>query len=209
MRLIGKRPSKMNPRFCSACEEFAQEHPGGAEIPLSLLFADIRGSTTLAESLGTQEFSRLVARFYDVATEVLIKADSLIDRLVGDEVIALFLPGMVGKRHSQAAVAAAREILRLTGHAERGGPWVPVGAGVHTGRAFVGAVGSAGVSDFTALGDDVNLTARLASVASAGEILISAAARSAAQLGTDGLEPRRLELKGRKEPVDVWAMSIA
>jgi adenylate cyclase len=209
MRIIGKRPSKMNPRFCSACEEFAQANPGGAEVPLSLLFADIRGSTALAESLGTQEFSRLVARFYDVATEVLIKADSLIDRLVGDEVIALFIPGMVGSRHSEAAVAAAREILRLTGHGERGGPWVPVGAGVHTGRAFVGAVGSAGVSDFTALGDDVNLTARLASVAAAGEILVSEAARSAAGLETGDLESRRLELKGRKEPVDVWVMRIA
>jgi len=209
MRLIGKRPSKMNPRFCSACEEFAEGHPGGADIPLSLLFADIRGSTTLAENLGTQEFSRLVARFYDAATEVLIKADSLIDRLIGDEVIALFLPGMVGDKHAEAAVAAAKDILRLTGHGESGGPWVPLGAGVHTGSAFVGAVGSAGVSDITALGDDVNLTARLASVASAGEILITEAARSAAGLETHGLESRRLELKGRKEPVDVWVMKIA
>ena len=88
------------------------------------------------------------------------------------------------------------------------GPWVPVGAGVHTGSAFVGALGASGVSDVTALGYDVNLTARLASAASAGEILITEAARAGAGLATDGLESRHLELKGRTEPVDVWVMRI-
>src|SRR5438874_13267590 len=62
MRLSGRGPSRMNPRWCSACETFAKHHPGGAEIPLSLLFADIRGSTALAETLGTAQFSRLIAR---------------------------------------------------------------------------------------------------------------------------------------------------
>jgi adenylate cyclase len=208
MRAIGKAPSRMNPNMCDSCERYSQAHPGGAEIPLSLLFADIRGSTHLAETLGTTQFSSLIARFYDAVTNELIKADGLIDRLIGDEVVALFVPTLAGKKHAEAALRAAQGVLRATGHDKSGGPWVPVGVGVHTGTAFVGSIGSAGVSDITALGDDVNLTARLASIATAGEILITEAARAAIGLATDGLEPRRLDLKGRSEPVDVWRMHI-
>jgi adenylate cyclase len=123
-------------------------------------------------------------------------------------VIALFVPVLAGDKHAQSAVAAARGILKATGHDRSKGPWVPVGIGIHTGNAFVGAVGSAGVSDITALGDDVNLTARLASLASTGEILITEATRAASGLPTDGLEPRHLDLKGRNAPVDAWLMHV-
>ena len=208
MRISGRERSRMNPNMCGVCERLAKDHPGGAEIRLSLLFADIRGSTNLAEKLGTKPFSDLIARFYNAATDELIKADGLIDRLIGDEVIALFVPALAGPKHAGAAVRAAEGILRATGHDKNGGPWVPIGAGVHTGSAFVGSVGASGVSDVTALGDDVNLTARLASAAAAGEILITEAARAEAGLTTDGLESRHLELKGRAEPVDVWVMRI-
>jgi adenylate cyclase len=208
MRMVGRERSRMNPNMCGVCERMAKGHPGGAEIHLSLLFADIRNSTSLAEKLGTKSFSDLIARFYNAATDELIKADGLIDRLIGDEVIALFVPALAGSRHAGAALRAAEGILRATGHGEKQGPWVPVGAGVHTGTAFVGALGASGVSDVTALGDEVNLTARLASAASAGEILITEAARAGAGLATDGLESRHLELKGRTEPVDVWVMRI-
>jgi adenylate cyclase len=200
----------MNPNMCNICEQFAEEHPGGAEIPLSLLFADIRGSTTLAEQLGTARFSALIAKFYSAVTRELVRVDALIDRLIGDEVIALFVPVLAGDqpKNAQAALEGAKAILRATGHEKSEGPWVPLGVGIHTGHAFVGAVGSSGVTDITALGDDVNLTARLASLAQAGEILISEATRAAAGVPTDGLESRHLELKGRSEPVDVWVMRI-
>jgi adenylate cyclase len=208
MRIIGRSPAKMNPNLCGMCERMARERPGGAEIPLSMLFADIRGSTGLAERLGTGQFSALIARFYDAVTDELIRVDALIDRLIGDEVVALFVPVMTGEEHAQAAMRGAQAILRATGHDRSEGPWVPVGIGVHTGRAFVGAVGSAGVSDITALGDDVNLTARLASIAQAGEILVTEATRAAAGLPTEGLEPRRLEVKGRSAPVDAWLVRV-
>ncbi len=104
---------------------------------------------------------------------------------------------LTGDKHPQAALDGAKAILRATGHERSEGPWVPVGVSIHTGMAFVGAVGSSGVNDITALGDDVNLTVRLASLA-----------RAAAGLATDGLEPRHLNLKGRSAPVDVWVMRI-
>jgi class 3 adenylate cyclase len=81
---------------------------------------------------------------------------------------------------------------------------VPVGVGVHTGVSFVGTVGEGDAVDFTALGDTVNAAARIASMAGAGELLISEMAAEAAGLDTSGLERRTLELRGREKPVDVW-----
>jgi adenylate cyclase len=209
MRALGKGPSTINPNFCSFCEKQAQQHPGGAEVEASFLFADVRGSTTLAESMATAEYARLINRFFVTATQVVVQSDGFLSRLVGDEVIAIFLPASHGEDHARAAFGAARNLLLATGHADPDGPWVSLGAGVHTGRAFVGVVGTdRGITDFTALGDEVNVTARLASTARAGEILVSDAVREAAGLDTTGMEMRRLELKGRQEPVDVWALEI-
>jgi adenylate cyclase len=120
----------------------------------------------------------------------VIDSDGLVDKLVGDEVVALYVPA-VGPDHARKAVEAAGDLLRATADL------VPVGAGVHTGVAYVGAVGSETVADFTALGDAVNVTARLASLAGAGEALISEAASTASGTDLRDLERRKLSLKGR------------
>jgi adenylate cyclase len=207
MRPLGKRPAAKNPRLCADC--LTRTPVGGAEVELSLLFADVRGSTTLAEGVRPAEFMQLMNRFYVAATDVLVPADALIDKFVGDEVVALFVPGFAGKYHARRAIEAARELLHATGHADPGGPWLPVGVGVHTGVAFVGAIGTEGsVTDITALGDAVNSTARLASSARAGEILVSEASWSAAGLVPDDLERRELELKGRTEPMPVRVLRV-
>lgn len=207
MRLMGRAQSKYNPRFCIPCEKF--EHPGGAEIVLTMLFADVRGSTPLAEQMGAKEFSRLMNRFYTAATHVLIHADAMVDRLQGDEAIGLFIPAFAGPEHPRRAVEAAKGLLRATGHQDSRGPWLPVGVGVHTGPAFVGVVGGEeSPMDFTALGDSVNTTARLASQAGAGEILVSDAAYAAAGLNMEGLEHRQLELKGKSEPIGVQVLRV-
>ena len=162
-----------------------------------MLFADVRGSTTLAEQMRPTEFSRLMNRFFDSANRVVIDSDGLVDKLVGDEVVALYVPA-VGADHAQKAVAAAGDLLRATADL------LPVGAGVHTGVAYVGAVGSdSTVADFTALGDAVNVTARLASVAGAGEALISEAAYTASGSDLGDLERRELSVRGREAPLAV------
>jgi adenylate cyclase len=176
-----------------------------------MLFVDVRGSTSLAEQMSAAEFSRLMSRFYKVATDVLVKADAFIDKFVGDEVIGLFLPAFAGSQPARQAVEAARRLLEVTGHGDPGGPWLPVGVGVHTGTAFFGTV--QGVedpfSDFTALGDNVNVAARLASEAGPGEALISDAALAAADLDLGASEHRKLDLKGRNEPVGVHVLHLA
>jgi adenylate cyclase len=208
MHLLGRDQSKYNPRFCQACEKF--DHPGGAEVILTMLFADVRGSTKLAEQMSALEFSRLINRFYTVATHVLVQTDALVDRLMGDEAIGLYIPGFAGPDHPRRAIEAAQDLLKLTGHRDPKGPWLPVGIGVHTGRAFVGVVGGEdSPADFTALGDHVNITARLASEAGTGEILISDAAYSAAHLNLEDLERRQMELKGKSEPIGVRVLRVA
>ncbi len=209
MRMIGREQSQYNPRFCQPCERF--DNPGGAEIELTMLFADVRNSTALAEQMSAREFSQLMNRFYTVASKVLIKTDALVDRLLGDEVIGLFIPGFAGEEHPRRAIEAAMELLELTGHHDDKGPWLPIGVGVHTGTAFVGVVGGTedNPSDFTALGDNVNVTSRLASQAGPGEILISEVAYDLANLNLENLEQRELELKGKSERTKVRVLQIS
>lgn len=141
---------------------------------------------------------------------MLIKTDAFIDKLVGDEVVALYLPLFTGGDHAGSAVRAAKELLRITGHADKAGPWLPIGVGVHTGIAYVGVVSGAEgtVTDVTALGDSVNTAARLASSAGPGEALISDAAYSAAGLDLENVVRRSLKLKGKSESVGVRVFQV-
>lgn len=184
---------------------FCQKYPGGTEIDMSLLFVDVRGSTSLAEKMRPSDYSRLMNRFYKAATDVLIRTDAFIDQFVGDEAVGLYFPLFTGPNHTRAAVLAAQELLRVMGYGGRKEPWIPIGVGVHTGIAFFGTIsGSEGsVTDLAALGDNVNTTARIASKAGPGEALISEVAYSAAGLDLGALEQRQLELKGKSEPIGV------
>ena len=112
--------------------------------------------------------------------------------------------------HPRRAIQAAQNLLQITGHRDRKGPWLPVGFGIHTGIAFVGIVGGdqGNPTDFTALGDNVNIAARLASEAGPSEILISEAAYTAAGLTLGQLERRPLTLKGKNEPINVWVLRV-
>lgn len=207
--IYGRRPSRLNPQLCNACDAFAQKYQGGAEIELSLLFVDVRGSTALAEGMNPTEYSKLINRFYQSATQVMVHSDALIDKIIGDQVAGMYVPGFAGEEHPRRAIEAAREILKVTGYGSSGEPWISLGAGVHTGTAFVGSLGSAeGTSDITVLGDAPNTAARLSTNAQKGEILISEPAYRASGLEPDGLERRALTLKGKSEPVNVWVMRV-
>lgn len=203
-RLFRAHPSTFSPRLCNTCERAMREEEAGAEVVLSMLFADVRGSTTLAERTSTSEFKNLIQRFYQVATDVLVQRFSMVNRLMGDQVIGLFVPRFAGSGHARVAIEAALDLLRATGHEDPGGPWVPVGIGVHTGLAYVGAVGSReGVNEIAVLGSAPNLAARLSSQAADGEVIISEVAAAAAELTSEDIESRQLNLKGIEQPVPV------
>ena len=210
---LGRERSTLNPTMCNICEQFAREHHGGAEVELSMLFADVRGSTALAEKVAPLEFSRLIDRFYCTTTDILIEHNAWIEKLIGDEVTGLFVPGFAGPQHARRAVDAARAILEATGNGDGrdvpGGPWIPVGVGVHIGTAYVGAVGQeGGMTEITALGDAVNTAARLAASAGPGEALVSEQSWAAAGLEAAGEERRSLMLKGRSEAVEVTVVKV-
>jgi adenylate cyclase len=203
MRAIAYGPSPLNRRLCKWCIRAVHKHPGGAEVEISVLFADIRGSTAIAEHMDPADFSRMIARFYGAAANVIDDWDGIVDKFVGDGAVALFIPGFAGSDHAADAVGAARALLAVTGN-DGPEPWIPLGVGVHTGRSFVGAVGEGDARDFTALGDTVNTASRLTGLAGAGEVLISADAVAASGLDTTGLERRTLQIRGRDQTVDAW-----
>jgi adenylate cyclase len=208
LRFLGFGPSRINRRICGGCIHALEKRPGGAEVEATFLFADVRGSTALAETAGAEEFRRLMARFYAEAAAAVDVRNGIVDKFAGDELVALFIPGFAGDDHAADAVAAARELLARTGHDEAS-PWLPLGAGVHIGTAYIGTVGEDEALDFTALGDPVNAAARLSGFAGMGEILVSSAAADAAGLDTDGLETRTLELRGRSEGLVAVVLDVA
>ena len=200
--LFGKQRSALNPRYCNLCEVASREFPGGAEVQMSILFIDIRGSTALSEKMTPTEFSQVINRFYAAATKVIIEEDGLVEKLAGDEVAAFWGAGFAGPNYVRRTVEVAQKLLRVME-----GQKIPVGIGVHSGVAYFGAMGTAeGLTDISAKGDEVNLTARLASKAAPGEIILSEQALKDAGIDGNELETRSLDLKGFSEPVSVRVM---
>lgn len=208
MRVFGKRQSMANPNYCNSCEKMLIDHHGGGEVDGSMLFADIRGSTALAETMSPAEFRELLDRFYTTAAQVVVDHDGMVDKFIGDELMAVFPPLLSAERHAARAVNAATALLQATGHTDPEGPWVPLGAGVTTGRAWFGVVGEGTHVELTAVGDTVNVAARLASEAGVGEVVISVEAAEKAELDP-GLERRALQLKGKHQPTEVVTLRVA
>ncbi len=199
--LIGFARSRKNPNLCSRCCDILP--PGGAELDIAVLFADVRGSTAMGERLEPSAFAAAMNRFYSAATEVLVRQDAIIDKLIGDEVMALFIPGICGAEYHRHAAEAALALLQAVGYGRSAEPWMPIGVAVNSGLTFVGNVGGEGVVDFTALGDTVNTAARLASSAAAGEALLSEPVFAAVAGKLPDLERRTLLLRGKEEPLAV------
>lgn len=207
MRLIGLGPWPGNPKYCRGCFKELYRNRDGADIDCTILFADIRGSTQLGESMPSEQFRTLMDRFYVTAAEILVDHEAIVDKFVGDEVIAIFVPALTDGNHASQAIDAGLDLLRATGNGTDS-PWAPIGIGIHTGRAYVGVVGTAAHVEFTALGDTVNLTARLTSAAGQGEILLTEAVANSAGLAEAGLEHRRLDLRGRSEATLAMVLTL-
>jgi adenylate cyclase len=205
--MMGFKPSPMNPNFCNLC--FREMPSGGIETDIGVLFADVRGSTELGRKLEPKAYADLLNRFYKAANTVLLQHDALIDKMIGDEVMALFLPGFCGPEYRRVAVHAGEALLRAVQDGPNGDAWLPIGVGVHVGQAYVGAVGSEGITDFTALGDTVNIAARLRSAAAPGELVMSEEAYREIEDMHPELESRALNLKGVEGPFETRVLSLA
>jgi adenylate cyclase len=205
IRLIGRRQFSKNPRYCDFCMSSLMRAQGGAEIEMSALFADVRGSTPLAEQLGPTRMREIIDRFYTAGVEVLCRGGAMVDRFMGDQIVGYFVP-LYATAHARSAIETGLALLKATGSIAGQEPWIPIGVGVHTGRAFVGTVGRAnGLLELTAIGENINVAARLASVAAAGELVCSEAAYVASGIDHPA-ERRELTLKGVSGNVSVQVL---
>jgi adenylate cyclase len=207
-RVVGFKPSRKNPNHCRACFEAAPL--GGHDMEVGVLFADIRGFTSWCESQPPEAVARALNRFYAIASATLTSGDGLVDKLVGDEVMALFLTAFrsLGERTCEVMVDAARELLLRFGQTTPDQDVLPVGVGLSFGIARVGNVGVGEVKDFTAVGDVVNTAARLEAKASPGEILMSASVYERVAEQAPDATHRMVVVKGKAEPVSAYSLRI-
>lgn len=204
-RVLGYRPSQKTPHVCARCLEWAPE--GGAVVPLTILFADVRGYTSLTESLPRDIVPALLNRFYDVASRVLLRHEAVLGQIAGDQVMGLFVPGLSGGDYPRKAVAAAAALIEAVGYRASGGPWLEIAVGISTGEEFCGNVGGGGFKDFTAVGEITNTAARLTARANAGEAIVDAATRAGAP-EFSFLSGDVVTLAGRSAPVQTYRLAF-
>jgi adenylate cyclase len=203
-RSVGIRRSPRNPNLCTRCGTHVDE---GRLVEITVLFADLSSFTEMTHELGPERTHEVVDAFLRMASEVLVSHGAFIDKYVGDAVMALFNVPVKYGDHARRAVFAATELAsELPSLGRRCGIPLAASIGIATGWARVGRLGSEDSKDVTAIGDVVNLAARLQGKANAGEILISDA--TYVRHSTEFLNaiPEQVVLKGFREPVKVYRL---
>jgi adenylate cyclase len=205
MRRFGFGPSRKNPTICNTC--FEKAPMGGVELEIGVLFADVRGFTAMTEKMAPEDVARLMNRFYAAATEVLMQT-AIIDKLVGDEVMALYIPFTLGEHWADHLVRDASALLSAVGYGTSD-RWLDLAVGLDVGRAYVGNVGAGDVKDFTALGDVVNTASRLLAKAEGGQVVMSERLFGRLAHPPAGATPAVFELKGKQEPEPARVLDLS
>jgi adenylate cyclase len=213
-RAVGIRPSRMNPYTCTICETMFERvmKARQIEIDATILFADLRGYTSLSLSQSSGAIATLLDAFYDVCGEAIWDHDGIINKTMGDAVLAIFNFPMKHQDHAGHAVAAARRIQELW-RARRDelshgfgddAATIGVGIGLDTGKVNFGEFGRTH-QDLTAIGTVVNLASRAQSAAAPDQILVTAAVREKAAVALPESAGRDYQLKGIDRPAKLWA----
>jgi adenylate cyclase len=203
-RTFGVRRSPRNPNICTRCSTHVEE---GRLVEITVLFADLSSFTELTQDLGAEKTHEVVDAFLRMATEALVKRGAFIDKYVGDAVMALFNVPVRSDDHARRAIIAATEIgSGLAALGSQFGLRLEASAGIATGHARVGRLGSDDTKDYTAIGDVVNLAARLQGKAGAGEILIGEESYARHAKDFPGAKSEKVVLKGFREPVTAYRL---
>lgn len=202
LKAVGYTPSSKNPRLCARCIERAPE--GGAIVPVTVLFADVRGYTALCEELEPDEVAELVQRFYETSSAALLAQEGLLGQIAGDEIEGLFVPGLAGPQYRRKAVEAARSLVRAVRYTDSKARSLEVGIGVASGEEFVGNVAGGGYKDFAAVGDVTNMAARLTASARDGQIVVDAKTYEDVSQAFPDATVAELALKGKQAPVTAY-----
>jgi adenylate cyclase len=199
LKTVGYTPSLKNPHICARCIERAPE--GGAIVPVAVLFADVRGYTSLCEQLDPDGVTELVQRFYETSSTALLAHEGLLGQIAGDEIEGLFVPGLAGANYRRKAVEAARSLVRAVRYTESAAGSLEVGIGVASGEEFVGNVAGGGYKDFAAVGYVTNTASRLTSSARNGQIVVDAETYEDVARAFPDATREELTLKGKHAPV--------
>jgi len=203
-RLFGITRSTRNPNFCNRCNTHVE---AGRLIEITVLFADLSSFTQLTHELGADRAFEIANAFLQMSTYELVKRGAFIDKYIGDAVMAIFNVPLPAPDHPARAVAAAMEILEQT---EKLGPRfdrpLAAGVGIASGWAHVGSLGSDDERHFTAVGEVVNVAARLEGKTEAGEILADATVYQQVAGEFPGVGTEILSLKGLGEPLPAYRL---
>lgn len=197
LRFRGKRPAKRNPNFCAACDVFLEQNPGGATVPMSMLYADIRNSTEFARTNAPADVTRRINTFLEMATHEITEEDGFVVAFYGDCVVANWPPGFSGPDYIARAGRAGLAIAKASKKAG-----IPVGVGLHSGEAYIASVlaNAGGFRDVSMFGEAVNVVARLSDQAAPSEVIMTAEISEALNLGE---ADEALDLDGFDMPVYV------
>lgn len=212
-RVFGLRPSRMNPNTCTLCELMFTRVMKATKVTIdaTILFADLRAYTSLSQSLSAGEMGGLLDVFYDECAAAIWEHDGLLNKTIGDAVMAVFNFPVKAPDHARRAVMAAREIQRrcaarkdeFAQTLDRTGMQFGVGVGIDTGELSFGEFGRSH-RDLTAIGTVVNAAARAQSAAAAGEILVTEAVRGAVGADLSASAGRLYDMKGFEQPVKLY-----
>jgi adenylate cyclase len=184
---------------------------GGETREMTVLFSDIRGFTTLAEGMEATELTAYLNAYLTAMTDVVAANGGTIDKFIGDAVMAFWNAPLDTPDHAARACAAALGMQAALAAFNRAhaGRWPPtaIGIGINTGVCVVGNLGSRQRFDYSAIGDEVNVAARLETLTKdLGEPILVGAATAAAAAGFVFEPAGRVAVKGRREPVEVLAL---
>jgi adenylate cyclase len=185
---------------------------GGENRDVTILFADVRGFTGLTEGMEPQEVIGLLNETMERLSAAVDDAGGVVDKYIGDEIMAVFGAPVTQSDHAARAVDAAlamqRSMLEMTTErASRGAPAIGIGIGIHSGAAVAGNMGAPNRLNYTVVGEAVNLASRLCSIAAPGEIMISETTRERLGPDTEARLVGERELKGFSRPVAVYSVS--
>lgn len=215
-RVFGIRPSRMNPNTCTVCELMFTRVMKARKITVdvSVLFADLRGYTSLSQSLSSDNVSTLLDAFYDECAAAIWEFDGLLNKTLGDAIMAIFNFPIRHQDHAERAVLAAREIQRrcrsrrellFAENSGLDGSELGVGIGIDSGESSFGEFGRSH-RDLTAIGTVVNTAARAQSAAEPGGILVTKTVYDRARRQTAGSEGRNYQLRGFEKPIELYAV---
>lgn len=213
-RAFGVRPSRMNPNTCTICELMFTKVMRARKITIdaTIMFADLRGYTSLSQSHSPDAVSGLLDAFYDESASAIWEHEGLLNKTIGDAVMAVFNFPMKRDDHARNAVLAAREIQKNWRAkreilAKAHGLTVNelgIGIGIHSGKVSFGEFGRSH-RDLTAIGTVVNTASRAQSVAEADQILVTQAVYQRAQSDLTGSHGKRFQLRGFEDPIELYA----